>query len=126
MFKLDDARVLTYVCAECGGTFDSEYEKSNHKGCNSNYNKFSRDDKDNMEYIFYIFNRNFMEKYTKYDNLRDFMAAGRLLPRNMDCLSYEIFKKISKLKLDRYVKRNTIFGSWDEMFEKASSRYLKL
>ena len=126
MYKLLDSVILTYVCPECGCSFDSESENFNFKGCSSNFNRLSQNSKDDAEFIFYIFNKNFMKKYTKFENLLDFIVAGRLLSKDISSLTYNVFKNIPKLKLDNYVRKNTIFNSWDDMFEKASSRYLRI
>jgi hypothetical protein len=67
-----------------------------------------------------------MKKYTKFDNIIDFLNAGRLLPKGIEEITFDVFKKVRGYKLDQYVKDNTIFNNWDEMFETATGRYLMI
>ena len=124
MYQLREAMDLTLVCPECGSSIDSE--KLKYKIIKPEDLKSYNNNKNNDNSIFLIFNDNFMKKYTKFDNLMDFIIAGGLIPKKVSCINYVIFKKIPKYKLDRYIRKNTVFNSWDEMFEKASSRYLKI
>lgn len=124
MYQLRETMDLTLVCPKCGSSIDSE--KLKYKIIKPEDLNIYNDSKKNNDSIFLIFNNNFMKKYTKFDNLMDFIIAGRLIHKKVSCINYEIFKKIPKHKLDKYIRKNTIFDSWNEMFEKASSRYLKL
>jgi hypothetical protein len=128
MYALPDTLILTYVCPKCGCSFDTESNefKYRNRGSSNDHDKFTKNSSNNEEFIYFIFNKNFMKKYTKYDNLMDFINAGQLIPEKISQLNYEIFKKISKNKLDKYIKNTTVFNSWEDMFEKASSRYLKI
>ena len=67
-----------------------------------------------------------MKKYTKYDNILDFLNAGNILPENTEEITFDIFKKIKGFKLDQYIKNNTKFKNWDEMFDTATGRYLMI
>ena len=56
----------------------------------------------------------------------DFIIASELVPKDLASVNYEIFKKIPLRQLNEYIDGNTVFDSWDEMFGKATERYLRI
>ncbi|MCK4348321.1 MAG: hypothetical protein KAW47_06870, partial [Thermoplasmatales archaeon] len=73
-----------------------------------------------------LFTSQFMKKYTEYDNFTDFIISSELIPKEISSITYELFKTIPLRQLNEYIKGNTIFDSWDEMFDKATGRYLRI
>ena len=118
MYQLSDSSTSTYVCPDCGCSVDAEYV---HSDC-----KQSPDSSDGEISIDKLFNSTFMEKYTNYGNLNDFIINSELVPKDTLVVTPEIFENIPCEKLDEYVRSNTIFDSWNDMFDKAASRYLKV
>ena len=49
-----------------------------------------------------------------------------LIPKSDGIITYEDFNGIPREEIDEFVRANTVFSTWDEMFEKASGRYLKI
>lgn len=118
MYQLSDSSTSTYVCPECGRSVDAEYVRSD---CNQ-----SPDSSDGKISIDKLFNNAFMKKYTDYDNLTDFIINSELVPKNTLVVTHEIFENIPCEEFDEYIRSNTIFESWNDMFDKATSRYLKV
>ena len=118
MYQLSDSSTSTYVCPECGHSIDADYV---HSDCDqspgSSGGKISIDK---------LFNNAFMEKYTNYSNLTDFIINSELVPKNILVVTHEIFENIPCEEFDEYIRSNTIFESWNDMFDKATSRYLKV
>ena len=128
MYLLPGSLTSIYVCRNCGCSADSNSndirngeirdklaEETNSESLQKGKNCISS-----------IFPNGFMKKYTKYDNIIDFLNAGKLLPENTQQITFDIFKKIQGFKLDHYIKSNTVFNNWDEMFDKAAGRYLMI
>ena len=117
MYQLSDSSTSTYICPECGHSIDAE---NVHSDCNqspgSSGGKISIDK---------LFNNAFMEKYTNYSNLTDFIINSELVPKDTLVVTHEIFLNIPCAEFDEYIRSNTIFESWNDMFDKATSRYLK-
>ncbi len=118
MYQLSDSSTSTYVCPECGRSVDAEYVRSD---CNQ-----SPDSSDGEISIDKLFNNAFMKKYTDYDNLTDFIINSELVPKDTLVVTHEIFGNISCEEFDEYIRSHTIFDSWNDMFDRASSRYLKV
>jgi len=118
MYQLSDSSTSTYVCPDCGRSVDAEYV---HSDC-----KQSPDSSDGEISIDKLFNSTFMEKYTNYGNINDFIINSELVPKGTLVVTPEIFENIPCEEFDEYVRANTIFDSWNDMFDKASSRYLKV
>ena len=120
MYQLQDSVTSTYVCPECGCCIDAGDKNINTGDIRPNSN-----DNDMRISIEKLFDSNFMKKYTNYDNFTDFMIDSELIPKNISLVTYDLFETIPDKKLDEYIKTNTIFNSWKDMFDKATSRYLK-
>lgn len=118
MYQLSDSSTSTYVCPECGRSVDAEYVRSD---CNQ-----SPDSSDGEVSIDKLFNNAFMKKYTNYDNLTDFIINSELVPNDTLVVTHEIFKNIPCEEFNEYIRSNTIFDSWNDMFDRATSRYLKV
>jgi len=123
MYLLPDASTSTYVCPECGCSIDAEDQDSDSEDTRLNCEQALDGNKD-RKVIERLFNSNFMKKYTKYDNFADFILDSGLIPQDISSITYELFQTISREKLNAYIRASTIFSSWDDMFDKATSRYL--
>jgi len=118
MYSLSDSSTSTFVCPECGCSVDAEYFNSD---CNR-----STDSSDDEISIDKLFNNVFMKKYTDYDNLTDFIIDSELVPKDILVVTHEIFENIPCEEFNEYVRSHTIFNSWNDMFNKATVRYLKV
>ena len=126
MYRLPGSLNSIYICQKCGCSIepgnieigfkneDSE-ENQNLEGVNVGKKQLNR-----------LFTPQFMKKYTKYDNFADFIISSKLIPKDRSFITYELFKTIPLRQLNEYIKGNTIFDSWDEMFDKATGRYLRI
>jgi DNA-directed RNA polymerase subunit RPC12/RpoP len=121
MYQLSDSLTSTYVCPECGRSVDAEYVRSD---CNQSPD--GPDSSGGEISIDKLFNNAFMKKYTDYDNLTDFIINSELVPKDTLVITYEIFENIPREEFNEYIRSNTLFGSWNDMFDKATSRYLKV
>ena len=128
MYLLPGSLTSIYVCRTCGCSADSQSndirngeirqkieDETNHESLQEGKNCISS-----------LFPRTFMKKYTKYENIIDFLNGGNLLPKNTEDITFQVFKKIQGYKLDQYISKNTIFNNWNEMFDRATGRYLMI
>lgn len=67
-----------------------------------------------------LFDENFMNEYTSYNDFYKFLEDG-----GFKVETAEDFDRIPENKLNEYVKRQTKFTSWNEMLENASGEYLE-
>jgi DNA-directed RNA polymerase subunit M/transcription elongation factor TFIIS len=109
LYALDENESELYVCESCGKTFDREQLFTGR-------NAVQGKDKNKM---FKLFNNRFMKKYTSFENFYDFINHCPLT----DLMNGDLFNESIPFKYPRkwnkYVKKNTQFSCWDEMFEKA-------
>ena len=126
MYRLSGSSHSIYICKKCGcsieqenikNDFENEYSEENQKEEGTNVGK---------KQLKRLFTPQFMKKYTEYDNFTDFIISSELVSEDMSYITYELFKKIPLKQLNKYVRSNTIFDSWDEMFDKATGRYLRI
>ena len=124
MYRLQGSETNTYVCEKCGYSF--EYKES--PDFDRKNSSFDRCEDINVGHrsIRDIFNDNFMKKYTNYDTFKEFIDHCDFFPKTDGIVTYEDFNEIPRDEIDHFVKSNTVFNTWDEMFEKASGRYLKI
>jgi ribosomal protein L37AE/L43A len=126
MYRLPESKNNTYVCEQCGHSIELP-EVSPESDCNLSLDSRGNENIDEgQRSIERLFNSNFMRKYTKYDTFADFIKECNLLPDGTLTITYEIFKEFPKEEFDEFVRQNTVFESWDEMFERASGRFLKM
>ncbi len=123
MYLLPDTSTFTYVCPDCGCSIDVEDQDFDSKDTRLNCEQ-ALDGNNGGKFIERLFNSKFMKEYTKYDNFTDFILNSGLIPQDISTITYELFQTISIEKLDAYIRDSTIFSSWDDMFDKATSRYL--
>jgi len=126
MYRLPGSSHSIYICKKCGCSIESEditvdfkiedpKEKHNVESINVDKNQLKR-----------LFTPQFMSKYTEYDNFADFIISSELIPKDTTSITYELFKNIPLGQLNEYINSNTVFESWDEMFDKAAGRYLRI
>ena len=124
MFKSkDEADTLCY-CKECGCQINIEeigYLNKPHGTDKKIHEKIDS----GRSYVAKLFNPRFMKKFTKFENFNEFILSSDLIPKSVCPVTYDIFKKIPKDKLDQYVRTHTRFQSWDEMFDSATSKFLR-
>ena len=125
MYLLPDSSTSTYVCPGCGCSIDQEDQDFDSEDSGLNCEQFSGT-KNDTKFIERLFNSKFMKDYTKYDNFIDFILNSGLISQDISRITYELFQNIPRDQLDIYVRDNTVFSSWDDMFDKATSRYLKI
>jgi len=114
LYRLDDCLIDTYVCSSCGKTYvDNEKNSSDIQ----NINKIP---------IFKLFPDTFMKKFTSYENFNDFLLNCKLIKDEIIDDPFYNFEDINQKKWDGYVKKNTAFCSWTEMFEKAIDWYFHM
>ena len=125
MYKLKDSFSTIYICKECGSSIEPEMIQKYHDEENQ---KMPADDKIECgsNKLSSLFNSNFMKKYTVYENFTEFIKASGLVPKNTTEVTYELFKMIPRKKLDKYIKINTDFKCWNEMFDLATGKYLRI
>ena len=128
MYLLPGSLKSIYVCRNCGLSADSD----SYDIKNSEIRKKLTEESSNESLhkgrncINNIFPPGFMKKYTKYDSIIDFLNAGNFISNDTTDISFDLFRRIRGYKLDQYVKNNTKFSNWDEMFDTATSRYLMI
>lgn len=66
-----------------------------------------------------LFNPNFMTTFTNFNDIGDFFSKSPF-----EIHSQDDFENIDKNELDKFVKGNTRFSSWEEMKNKAGEIYL--
>lgn len=126
MYRLPGSSHSIYICKKCGCSIEPEditvdlksedpKEKHSMGSINAGKNQLKR-----------LFTPQFMSKYTEYDNFADFIISSELIPKDTSSITYELFKNIPLRQLNEYINSNTVFESWDEMFDKATGRYLRI
>ena len=95
MYLLPGSLTSIYVCRNCGCSADS---KSNDIQ-NGEIRKKLQEETDNESLqkgkncISNIFPHGFMKKYTKFDNIIEFLNAGKLLPKGTEEITFDIFNQ---------------------------------
>ncbi|OYT29861.1 hypothetical protein B6U98_00960 [Thermoplasmatales archaeon ex4572_165] len=108
LYPLEESIEKLYVCESCGKTFD--HNELIDKNLHNNGSKAP---------IYMLFNDRFMQKYTNFDSFIDFLEDCPIEVENyLGAFDENIVLKNPR-KWNRFVKTNTIFTSWNEMFEKA-------
>jgi hypothetical protein len=126
MHRLPGSLTSIYICNKCGCSIEPEETFENITNVDPIENKFSENITEGEKCLEKLLTPKFMKKYTNYDNFDDFIFASKLLPKNATSFSYEIFKTIPITKLDNFVRANSVFDTWDEMFDSATGRYLRI
>ena len=120
MYRLSGSSEPIYVCPKCGNSIDNVYAEPDLFG------KDNRKISEKKQLMQKLFPDYFMKKYTDFDTFSDFIHSCSFITCEIKDISNETFEHLPKGKWDRFVKKNTMFSSWDEMFEYAVERYLKL
>jgi hypothetical protein len=120
MYKLSGSTDPIYVCPECGCSVDDDSDGSNLFFSETS----SIEEKHHM--MKRLFTDPFMKKYTEYNTFNEFIEQCDYINENPDTITYKLFEKLPKRKWDEYVRSHTSFSSWNQMFEKAVERYLKM
>jgi len=126
MYRLSGSSHLIYVCQKCGCSIEPEDIKVDSKKADLKENQNAEDLSNGKKCLENLFTDSFMKKYTDYENFTDFIISSELVPKELSSITYELFKKIPLRQLNEYINGNTIFESWDEMFSKATERYLRI
>lgn len=120
MYRLPGSSEPIFVCPKCGNSIDNVCEESN---------PFSKDEKkigEKKQLMQKLFPDYFMKKYTDFDSFTDFIDQCKFIKCDIADISNETFEHLPKGRWDRFVRKNTTFSSWNEMFECAVERYLKM
>jgi hypothetical protein len=120
MYRLPGSSEPIFVCPKCGNSIDAVCEQDN---------PFSSEGKkidEKGQLMKRLFPDYFMKKFTDFETFFDFISNCRFIDVDLDDISQETFEKLPKGRWDRYIQKNTCFSSWDEMFECAVERYLKI
>jgi hypothetical protein len=115
LYKLEESVIDTYVCSKCGKTYDLDEEKD--QKVLRNISKIP---------MYKLFPDPFMRKYTSFDNFGDFLSRCKFLKDDIFADQLSVIEDVNHRKLNGYVKKNTNFTSWDEMFEKAIDWYFHM
>lgn len=67
-----------------------------------------------------LFTPQFMSQYTKFDSLVDFISAS-----GQDFTTQESWNNIQSGIIDEFVRQNSNFESWADMYSFAGNEYLK-
>ena len=128
MYLLPGSINSIYVCRNCGCSADSNSYDIRNGEIKSKLAEESQNEslQKGKNCIKSIFPKGFMKKYTKYENISDFLKAGNIISESTEQITFDTFKKIRGYKLDQYIKKHTIFKNWDEMFDCATGRYLMI
>lgn len=118
MYQLPGSIKSIYVCSKCGFSID---EEEYHQ-----YEAASKTCSDDKIDIKNLLNDQFMKKYTRFPNLYTFIENCKFLISSPFTSPCEMLANIPKRKLDSYIRKNTSFQTWNEMFEKAVGSYLRL
>ena len=76
-------------------------------------------------YLEEILDEEFMITYTSFDSLHEFIAHSKLFPQYDKIMTKDLLESISIIELDDYIKKNTSFISWKELFHVAVEEYIK-
>jgi DNA-directed RNA polymerase subunit M/transcription elongation factor TFIIS len=119
MYRLSGSIESIFVCPGCGFSADVEYREQQ----DLSQQKGSQEKK---VLIKNLFTNQFMKKYTRFPTLSEFLEGCGFVKLEESLLAYQEISKIPKRKWDVYIRKNTCFQTWDQMFEKAVELYLKL
>ena len=72
-----------------------------------------------------ILDEEFMTSYTSYDSFHEFISHSKLFPQYHKVMKKEMLDSISLKKIDTYIKMNTSFSNWKELFHVAVEEYIK-
>ncbi len=120
MYRLPGSSEPIFVCPKCGNSIDAVYDDQNFFETKDR----QIDEKDHL--MKRLFPDYFMKKYTKFQTFFEFISKSNLINCDLDDISQATFEKLPKGKWDRFVRDNTSFSCWDEMFDCAVERYLKM
>jgi len=120
MYSLKGALSPIYVCSCCGASIDEKTIQEQKERQNSNNNDGEQ------SLLRNLFPNHFMKKYTEFSDFNDFIAQCKFFDSSIDNFSKETIANIPERKINKYVRENTCFMTWDQMFEKAVECYLKM
>ena len=76
-------------------------------------------------YLEEMLDEEFMITYTSFDSLHEFIAHSKLFPQYGKVMTKNLLESIPIKKFDSYIKKNTSFISWKELFHVAVEEYIK-
>ena len=65
-----------------------------------------------------------MKNFARSSSLEEFILKSGLVNPDKE-ITAEVFKAIPKKDLDKYIRKNTKFSSWQDMLDKAVTEYLE-
>ncbi|MDG6229077.1 MAG: hypothetical protein QCH96_03835 [Candidatus Thermoplasmatota archaeon] len=119
MNKLPGSIQSIYICPKCGFSAEEDMLFPKKKENTTNQN-------DNCYLIKRLFTDQFMLKYTQFANFSEFLGCCKFVKKeNIDSIC-DVIDHIPKRKWNAFIRKNTCFQTWDQMFEKAVELYLKM
>ena len=109
LFPLKGSKEI-YVCRRCGTSVERD-------------RLIIKRDDDGGLLIEKLFNQEFMRKYTGFRTLDEFIRRSNLITDHIE-ITYDTIKSLPKRTFNKYIRSETKFQSWEEMFEKAVELYL--
>jgi len=119
MHRLPGSVQSIYVCRICGFSSDTDnMVVQKPKDTNDLHKK--------QFLMKNLFTDQFMKKYTRFPCLSDFLDACKLVKKGESELNYTLVEYFPKRKWNSYIRDNTCFETWNQMFEKAVEVYLRI
>lgn len=117
--KLPGSIQAIYICEKCGFSAEENMLCPEIKHNNQNPN--------DKEYLIkQLFTDQFMNKYTQFSSLSEFIDCCQFVKQENYNSICDVINQIPKRKWNAFIRENTCFQTWDQMFEKAVEIYLKM
>jgi hypothetical protein len=121
MYALKGALCPIFICSHCGTSIDEHsIEKKQRE------EERVKKQNVNQPLLRNLFPNQFMKKYTNFTSFSEFILNCKLFNDTIDNLSKDEIANVPERKINRYVRKNTSFSTWDQMFQKAVEWYLKM
>ncbi|MBS3748922.1 MAG: hypothetical protein KGY65_07610 [Candidatus Thermoplasmatota archaeon] len=120
MYTLEGAVNPIYVCSSCGTSVDAETIEQNRQ------KSMDIENQEKSMLLNNLFSNQFMKKYTEFESFSAFIKQCSFLKESTDRISEENIIDVPERKINLYVQKHTCFTTWDQMFEKALTWYLRM